>query len=472
MKKLVLTLCFLMLVAFAFAACDSTVPNITGAEINEEGDLVLTYSDGSIQKVNDFEAGISDNPTIPNITGAEINEDGDLVLTYSDGSTQKVDDFKAGTPDNPTVPNITGAEINEDGDLVLTYSDGSEQKVNDFKTDSKTVVAVHTDKNMHIILEYSDGTTSDMGLLNLQKITVIFKDYDGTILATEETYAGLGVKAPANPEREDYVFAGWDKDYTSITADTVITATYTAKQSYTVTFKDYDGRVLKTETVVSGKNATPPANPSRADYNFTGWSGNYTNVTANVTVTATYAQKGSYVVTFVDYNGLTIGTATVKEGGTATAPVTPTREGYTFRGWSSSLSNIKSNKTVTAQYTLISAANVFDISYKVSGNTVTVILSLAGDVRLAGFEGTLAFTGMTATAVTGNSANVLANLKDGVVSFAYTSATNVTKGETVLTVTLTKTADNGTADLTLAQCFNQNFEDVSYKIIGENLKLK
>ena len=118
------------------------------------------------------------------------------------------------------------------------------------------------------------------------------------------------------------------------------------------------------------------------------------------------------------------------------------------------------------------AANVFDIGYKVSGNTVTLTLSLAGNVSLAGFEGSLAFEGMTATAVTGNSANVLANLKnDGTVSIAYTSATNVTKGETVLTVTLTKTANSGTADLTLTECFNQNFEDVSYKIIGESLKL-
>ena len=173
------------------------------------------------------------------------------------------------------------------------------------------------------------------------------------------------------------------------------------------------------------------------------------------------------------FTGVRIGTATVKEGGTVQAPVTPTRDGYTFKGWSSALTNITANKTVTAQYTLVSAANVFDIAYKVSGNTVTLTLSLAGNVSLAGFEGTLAFTGMTATAVTGNSANVLANLKsDGTVSIAYAAATNVTKGETVLTVTLTKNAENGKATLTLKDCFDQNFDTVSYKIIGENLKLK
>jgi len=370
------------------------------------------------------------------VTGAEINEKGELVLTYSNGTTE-------------TVKEVEGLKQNELGDATLAF-----------------------DENKNLILTYPDGTTISLGKDALEEYTVKFVDYDGRVIAEEKVLAGLSAKAPEAPVREDYIFNGWDKDFSEITADTTVTATYTAKATYTVTFEDYDGRVIKTETVVSGKDATPPADPTRTDYNFTGWNGSYTNVTANVTVTATYAQKGSYVVTFVDYNGLTLGTTTVKEGKTATAPVTPTRDGYTFKGWSGSLSNITANKTVTAQYNLVSAANVFDIGYKVSGNTVTLTLSLAGNVSLAGFEGSLAFEGMTATAVTGNSANVLANLKnDGTVSIAYTSATNVTKGETVLTVTLTKTANSGTADLTLTECFNQNFEDVSYKIIGESLKL-
>ena len=366
-------------------------------------------------------------------------------------------------------PTVTGAKLGADGKLVLTYSDGSTQTVEDFNNDVK----VNVDGNMHVILTYPDGSTADLGATEIEKHTVTFKDHDGTVLATEEAYAGLGVKAPAAPEREDYIFSGWDKDITSITADTVVTAMYTAKESYSVTFVDYDGNVLKTEAVVSGKNATPPADPAREGYNFAGWEGSYTGVTENTTVTATYVAKGSYVVTFLDYNGLTLGTATVKEGGTVTAPAAPTRDGYTFKSWSSSLSNITSNRTVTAQYTLVSASNVFDIAYSVSGNTVTLTLSLAGNVSLAGFEGSFSFEGMTATAVTANSANVLANLKsDGTVAIAYTSATNVTKAEKVLTVTLTKTADTGKADLTLVDCYDQSFDAVSYKIIGETVKLK
>ena len=368
-------------------------------------------------------------------------------------------------------PSVTSAEVNEKGELVLTYDNGTVEIVENYKG----IVDVSLDENGHLILKYSDGSTEDKGIQTIPAVTVTFVDHDGTVLATEKTYRGLGVEAPASPEREDYVFAGWDKSFDAVTADMTVTATYTPLPTYTVTFKNGD-TVLKTETVVSGKDATPPAEtPKKDGFKFKGWSGDYTNVTQNLEITAIFEEKGTYTVTFVDYSGRYLGEQKTKEGGSVTAPVTPTRDGYTFRGWSSSLSNITQSKTVTAQYNLISAANVFDIAYKVSGDTVTVTLSLAGNVSLAGFEGTLSFEGMTATAVTGNSANVLANLKqDGTVSVAYTSATNVTRGETVLTVTLTKAqnASNGKATLTLKDCFDQNFDAVDYKIIGENMKLE
>ncbi len=398
MKKLIALLFALVLGAFLLVACNTAAPEVTGAALNDKGELVLTYSDGSIE-------------TIKEVEGLKQNELGNATLAF--------DEYK------------------------------------------------------NLILTYPDGTTVSLGKNAMKEYTVKFVDFDGRVIAEERVLAGLAATAPAAPVREDYTFAGWDKTFASVTADMTVTATYTAKATYTVTFVDYNGNLLKTETVVSGKSATPPADPTRTDYNFAGWEGDYTNVTANVTITATYAQKGSYVVTFVDYNGITLGTVTVKEGKTATAPVTPTREGYTFKGWSSSLTNIKANKTVTAEYTIVPANNVFDIAYKVSGNNVTLTLSLAGNVSLAGFEGNLAFTGMTATSVTANSANATVNLKnDGTVAIAYGSATNLTKGETVFTVTLTKTADSGRADLTIVDCFNQNFETVGYTVIGENITLK
>lgn len=67
---------------------------------------------------------------------------------------------------------------------------------------------------------------------------------------------------------------------------------YGSNETYSVTFKDYDGAVLSTvNNVVAGGNALPPASPSKPGASFLGWSGNYTNVISNETVTAVYSDE-------------------------------------------------------------------------------------------------------------------------------------------------------------------------------------
>ena len=57
--------------------------------------------------------------------------------------------------------------------------------------------------------------------------------------------------------------------------------------TYTVTFKDWNGTVLKTQQVQYGGAATAPANPTRTGYTFTGWSPKVTDtVTKDVTYVA------------------------------------------------------------------------------------------------------------------------------------------------------------------------------------------
>jgi uncharacterized repeat protein (TIGR02543 family) len=57
---------------------------------------------------------------------------------------------------------------------------------------------------------------------------------------------------------------------------------------HTVVFKDYDGAILKTETVNHGAAATAPVPPARASYTFTGWSAAFDNITTDLIVTAQY----------------------------------------------------------------------------------------------------------------------------------------------------------------------------------------
>lgn len=119
---------------------------------------------------------------------------------------------------------------------------------------------------------------------------------------------------------------------------------------YTVTFCDWDGAVLKTQIVKQGQDATAPADPTREGYTFTGWNKAFTNVQSDLTINAVYEQN-EYTVTFCDWNGTVLKTETVKWGQDATAPANPTREGYTFTGWDKAFTNIQSDLTVTAVYT-------------------------------------------------------------------------------------------------------------------------
>ena len=134
-----------------------------------------------------------------------------------------------------------------------------------------------------------DGTYQGIFTLTVAKYTVTFKDYDGTVLKTQENVEGnTSATAPSNPTRDGYTFTSWDKSFDNITENLVVTAQYEINK-YTVIFKDYDGSVLKAqENVDYNTSATAPSNPTRDGYTFVGWDKSFDNVTEDLVVTAQY----------------------------------------------------------------------------------------------------------------------------------------------------------------------------------------
>lgn len=78
-------------------------------------------------------------------------------------------------------------------------------------------------------------------------------------------------------------------------------------------------------------------------------SGSTFSITNGLTLYAQWAPN-QYTVTFVDWDGTVLSTQIVGQDGTASAPSTPTRSGYTFTGWDVSFDSVTSDLTVTAQY--------------------------------------------------------------------------------------------------------------------------
>lgn len=183
---------------------------------------------------------------------------------------------------------------------------------------------------------------------------VSFLDYDGLLIQVESIKEGNDAISPSDPYRQGYTFIGWDKEFTNVSSELTITAIYEIN-SYIVTYKDYDDTILKTETVTYGSDSTPPDNPDNKEgYLFERWDKAFNDVRSNLEVKALYVEDDTiienYTVYFRDYDGRDITSVIVEPGGDATPPDAPTREGYTFIGWSQDLTNININKIVTALY--------------------------------------------------------------------------------------------------------------------------
>ena len=60
---------------------------------------------------------------------------------------------------------------------------------------------------------------------------------------------------------------------------------------FTVTFLDYDDTVIKVIEYVPGETITPPNDPIREGYTFTGWDKTFTNVQSDLTIKALYTKN-------------------------------------------------------------------------------------------------------------------------------------------------------------------------------------
>lgn len=103
-------------------------------------------------------------------------------------------------------------------------------------------------------------------------------------------------------------------------------------QNYRVNFIDWDSTLLKSEQVFKGDNATPPSQPTRTGYDFTGWLGNYRNVTEDRTIQATYTKK-KYNVRFDSVGGSYVPSQEVEYQNRVSYPSNPTRSSDKFMGW-------------------------------------------------------------------------------------------------------------------------------------------
>ena len=184
---------------------------------------------------------------------------------------------------------------------------------------------------------------------------------------TEVRYPyGANVDAPEEPTREGYTFAGWSTTIpaTMPAADVVTEALWTVNSYDLIIVVDEDSTTVSYEF---GAIVEQPATPQKSGYIFDGWSAEipYMMPAEDVRIEAKFTVDAFIFTTIVATERTEV---RYNYGEKVEAPKEPTREGYTFAGWSGEIpvTMPDSNVTVSAQWTI----NQYEIAFVVDGDTV------------------------------------------------------------------------------------------------------
>ena len=210
------------------------------------------------------------------------------------------------------------------------------------------------------------------------------------------------------------------------TATPTPTPTATPEPVYhTVTFVDWDGTVLSTQQVLDGASATAPSTPSRTGYTFTGWDSSYTNVTSDITVTAVYTVN-SYTLT-INY--------VYADGGTAASTYTRTLNyGAAYSVVSPAITGYTPDAAVVSGS--MGADNVtVTVTYTANSYTLTINYVYAdGGTAAASYTGTYTY---------GQSYSVASPVIEGYTADVETVSGTMGAGNVTSTVTYTANAVAG-----------------------------
>lgn len=177
--------------------------------------------------------------------------------------------------------------------------------------------------------------------------TLYMKNSAGTVVKTIDWTTGTSATFMVNEgDGGTYYIYGYsgNSKYTSSQSNVV---TVRAHDPSTVKFVDYDGKVISSQSVKYGASAVAPASPSRYGFTFSGWSGSYSNVTSDITLTAQYT-RNKYTVKFFNEDGKLLDTQRIYYESAAQAPDYTPSSGYNFVSWDKTFNYITQDTSVTA----------------------------------------------------------------------------------------------------------------------------
>ena len=200
----------------------------------------------------------------------------------------------------------------------------------------------------------TDKVTTDTTLYakwTINNYTVTFNSQGGSAVTSMTADYNSLITAPIAPTNTVYTFGGWYKEVgcintwnfmtDKVTTDTTLYAKWTIN-NYTVTFNSQGGSAVISKTADYNSLITAPTSPTKTGYTFGGWYKEtgcinaWNFMTDKITTDTTLYAKwtiNNYTVTFNSQGGSAVTSKTADYNSVITAPVAPTKTGYTFGGW-------------------------------------------------------------------------------------------------------------------------------------------
>lgn len=229
------------------------------------------------------------------------------------------------------------------------------------------------------------------GTFTINKYKLVYM-VDGQEYKTYDIEYNSAIDAEAAPTKEGYTFSGWsDIPETMPAKDVTVSGTFTVNK-YKLTYT-VDGESYKEYEVEYGSSITAESEPTKEGYTFSGWSDIPGTMPANdVTVTGTFTINKYTITYYVD--GEVYKTCEIEYGSEISQEADPEKEGYDFSGWSWTPSKMPAEDvTVTGSFTKASY-DVDGAKYEINddGMTLTKADGASGDVVL---DATVTINGKT-----------------------------------------------------------------------------
>ena len=252
----------------------------------------------------------------------------------------------------------------------------------EYQPNKKVFVDANDDNNLYAVWQ-------------VKTYTVTWVNWDDTNLEVDEDvpygadpeYNGKEPTKAADAQYS-YKFTGWNPAVSPVTGDVTYKAQFEAvTNKYTVTWVNWDNKELeKDEDVPYGADpeydGEEPTKAADAQYTYTfkGWTPEVETVTGDATYKATYTKEAnSYTLTYDldggEWENDTTYTYPKKYNEEVEVKADPTKEGYTFAGWTSAEVKVVNGKftmpaknvTLTAQW----KANIYKVTYDLDGGEWT-----------------------------------------------------------------------------------------------------